>query len=61
VMIRTGEILAEIAAGLGYEVVGIELFRTRIASKTQEQMREEVVRLRWPGVMPTQPYPYGEE
>jgi DNA methylase len=60
VMIRTGEILAEIAAGLGYEVVEIELFRTRIASKTQEQMREEVVRLRWPGVMPTQPYPYGE-
>jgi SAM-dependent methyltransferase len=60
VMIRTGEILAEIAAGLGYEVVDIELFRTRIASKTQEQMREEVVRLRWPGVMPTWAYPYGE-
>jgi SAM-dependent methyltransferase len=60
VMIRTGDILADIAAGLGYEVMDVKLFRTRIASKTQEQMREEVVLLRWPGTMPTQPYPYGD-
>lgn len=49
VMIRTGEILADIAASLGYEVMGIDLFRTRLATATREQLREEVVLLRWPG------------
>lgn len=49
VMIRTGQILADIAASLGYEVVGIDLFRTRLATATREQLREEVVLLRWPG------------
>ena len=49
VMIRTGQILADIARSLGYEVVAIDLFRTRIATATSEQMREEVVVLRWRG------------
>lgn len=49
VMIRTGEILGEIAQSLGYELVGIDLFRTRLATVTQEMMREEVVVLRWNG------------
>jgi DNA modification methylase len=49
VMIRTGQILADIAQSLGYEVVAIDLFRTRIATATNEQMREEVVVLRWRG------------
>lgn len=49
VMIRTGEILAEIAVSLGYQLVGIDLFRTRLATATGEQLREEVVVLRWPG------------
>ena len=49
VMIRTGQLLAEIAESLGYEVVGIDLFRTRLATATKEQLREEVVVLRWPG------------
>lgn len=49
VMIRTGQLLADIAQRLGYEVVGIDLFRTRIATVTGEQLREEVVVLRWPG------------
>jgi SAM-dependent methyltransferase len=48
VMIRTGAILAEIATSLGYEVVGTDLFRTRLATATREQLREEVVCLRWP-------------
>ncbi|MGH7990215.1 MAG: DNA methyltransferase, partial [Limisphaerales bacterium] len=48
VMIRTGELLADIATSLGYEVVGIDLFRTRLATATREQLREEVVLLRWP-------------
>ena len=48
VMIRTGQLLADIAQSLGYEVVGIDLFRTRLATATGEQMREEVVVLRWP-------------
>ena len=49
VMIRTGEILAQIAKSVGYEVVGIDLFRTRLATATREQLREEVLLLRWPG------------
>jgi len=49
VMIRTGQLLAGIAESLGYEVVGIDLFRTRMATATREQLREEVVLLRWPG------------
>jgi DNA modification methylase len=48
VMIRTGQILADIAQSLGYEVTGIDLFRTRLATATKEQLREEVVLLRWP-------------
>jgi hypothetical protein len=49
VMIRTGQLLASIADSLGYEVVGIDLFRTRLSTATKEQLREEVVLLRWPG------------
>jgi hypothetical protein len=49
VMIRTGTLLADIARSLGYEVEGIDLFRTRLATATREQLREEVVLLRWPG------------
>ena len=48
VMIRTGQLLADIAASLGYEVVSIDLFRTRLATATREQLREEVLVLRWP-------------
>jgi hypothetical protein len=49
VMIRTGQILASIAKRLGYEIISIDLFRTRLATATREQLREEVVVLRWPG------------
>jgi DNA modification methylase len=49
IMIRTGQLLADIAQSLGYELVGIDLFRTRLATATKEQLREEVVVLRWPG------------
>ncbi len=49
VMIRTGQLLASIADSLGYEVESIDLFRTRLATATREQLREEVVVLRWPG------------
>jgi DNA modification methylase len=49
VMIRTGQLLGDIAQSLGYELVDIELFRTRLATATREQLREEVVILRWPG------------
>ncbi len=60
VMIRTGELLASIAAGLGYEVVSIDLFRTRLATITKEQMREEVVVLKWSGKMPDFAYPFAD-
>lgn len=49
VMIKTGEILADIAESFGYEVISIDLFRTRFATATKKDMREEVVVLRWPG------------
>jgi len=49
VMIRTGQLLASLAEELGYEVDRIDLFRTRLATATREQLREEVVVLRWPG------------
>ena len=49
VMIRTGRLLVDIAEALGYELMGIELFRTRYATATREQLKEEVVVLRWPG------------
>lgn len=53
VMIRTGQILADIAQSLGYELLGIDLFRTRFATASREQLREEVVVLRWPGSQET--------
>ncbi|MEM6835305.1 MAG: DNA methyltransferase [Cyanobacteria bacterium P01_C01_bin.120] len=49
IMIRTGELLEEIAAEVGYKVQGRDLFRTRIATATGAQLREEVVLLEWPG------------
>lgn len=49
VLIRTGELLADIAQGLGYELVRIDRFRTRFATATRCDLREEVVVLRWPG------------
>ncbi len=49
VMIRTGEVLSEIAKSLGYKVVKTDLFRTRLATATKEMLREEVVILEWQG------------
>lgn len=49
VVIPTGRLLAEIAQSLGYELLDIRLFRTRFSTTTKEQLREEVVLLRWPG------------
>ena len=49
VMIPTGQLLAEMAQSLGYELVRIDLFRTRFSTATKEQLREEVVVLHWPG------------
>ncbi len=48
VMIRTGQILADLAQSLGYRVSGIDLFRTRPSTVTGDQLREEVVLLEWP-------------
>ncbi len=49
ILIRTGQLLAQIAEELGYEVERIDLFRNRFATATQTDLREEVVVLRWPG------------
>ena len=49
ILIRTGKLLAEIADSLGYEVVNIELFRSRLSTTTKETLREECVILRWRG------------
>lgn len=53
VMIRTGRILADLAQPLGYDVERIDLFRTRAATATREQLREEVLVLRWTGRRPS--------
>ncbi|HEX6819132.1 MAG TPA: DNA methyltransferase [Ktedonobacterales bacterium] len=55
VMIPTGALLADIAQSLGYEIVRIDLFRTRLATATKAQLREEVVVLRWPAGSRTAP------
>ena len=47
VMIRTGQIVADLAESLGYRVIAIDLFRTRPSTVTGEQLREEVVVLEW--------------
>lgn len=49
VMIRTGHLIAEIAQSLGYELVRIDLFRTRFSTATKTDLNEEVVILRWRG------------
>jgi DNA modification methylase len=49
VMIRTGQIIADLAESLGYRVVDVDLFRTRLSTVTGEQLREEVVLLEWSG------------
>lgn len=49
VMIRTGQILSDLAQSLGYKTIRIDLFRTRPSTVTGEQLREEVVVLEWPG------------
>ena len=47
IMIRTADLLAEIAASLGYEVVRKDLFRTRFSTATREQLNEEVLILKY--------------
>jgi len=49
VMIRTGNLLAEIADDLGYKVNDIELYRSRFATASKQELREEVVILEWNG------------
>ncbi len=49
ILIRTGELVAEIAAKIGYEVERIDLFRSRFSTVTHEYLREEVIVMRWPG------------
>lgn len=56
VMIRTGQILADIADSLGYQVVDVELFRSRLSTATKEQLREEIVILKWPGARKSSPF-----
>lgn len=48
VLIRTGTLLADLARSLGYRVIDIDLFRTRVSTATGDQLREEVVLLEWP-------------
>jgi hypothetical protein len=49
VLIRTGQLLGVLAESLGYELQSLDLFRTRLATATKAQPREEVLVLRWPG------------
>jgi hypothetical protein len=49
--------LAEIAEALGYKFIRTDLFRTRFATATKEELHEEVVILRWTGKKKS---PYGD-
>jgi len=49
ILIRTSELLGTVAKKYGYEVLGIDPFRTRLATATRNQLREDVLLLRWPG------------
>lgn len=49
IMIKTGQLLAEIAESLGYKVIDLELFRTRFATRSKEELREEVLVLEYIG------------
>ncbi|PSR01207.1 MAG: DNA methyltransferase [Bacteroidetes bacterium SW_11_45_7] len=49
VMIRTGQLLAEVAESLGYKVLDLELFRTRPATVSKKMLREEVLVLEYTG------------
>jgi len=49
IMIPTGKILGDIAQSLGYELVRIDLFRTRFSTATKSDLNEEVVILKWNG------------
>ncbi len=43
VLIKTGEILAEISEELGYKVIRIDTFRTRLSTVTKHYLNEEVL------------------
>jgi len=45
--IHTAEILAEIAEDLGYEVVGVDLWRERRATASRSMLREDILVLRY--------------
>lgn len=47
--IKTGQLLSEVAINLGYEVIGIDLFRTRVATVSKQKLNEEVLILKWNG------------
>jgi len=49
ILIKTGDLLGIIAKKYGYEIMGVDLFRTRLSTATRDQLREEVLLLRWPG------------
>jgi len=49
IMIKTGELLQDIARTYSYEVIGSELFRNRLSTSTRSYLREEVILLRWNG------------
>jgi len=46
VYIPTAELIADIAGSLGYNVMGIELWRTRIATATKMNIDENVLILK---------------
>ncbi len=49
IMIRTSQLLSEIAENLGYEIIRRDLFRTRKATATKSDINEDVLILRWRG------------
>jgi hypothetical protein len=60
IMVRTGALLADLAEGLGYEPVGVDILRTRLSTRTGERGCGR----RWCSALArpdaTHPYPFGD-
>ena len=49
VLLKTGELLGDIAKAQGYELIKRDLFRTLFSTATKQYLKEEVIVLRWKG------------
>ena len=49
VHLPVGQLLGELAQGLGYQVEDLKTFRLRAATRSKASLKEEILVLKWPG------------